>query len=155
MQKRLFVTLTVCISCALLLLACGGASNTNNAPATTAGNANAGKAATNSAAPATTPAASTASAGDKVGVPECDNYLAKYESCVNGKVPVSARAQYETTLAQTRKSWRDLAANPQTKARLAQACKSATEAARQSLTALGCDFSDIDAKHSPTRRQRY
>ena len=139
MQKRLFVTLTVCVSCALLLLACGEASNTNNAPATNAGNANASKAATNSAA-ATTPAASTASAADKIGVPECDDYLAKYESCVNDKVPAAARAQYESTLAQTRKSWRDLAANPQTKASLAQACKSATEAARASMKTMGCEF---------------
>ena len=142
MQKRLFVTLMVCISCALLLLACGGASNSNDSNAantTSAGNANAGKAATNSAA-ATTPAASTASTGDKIGVPECDDYLAKYESCVSSKVPEAARAQYETTLAQTRKSWRDLAANPQTKASLAQACKSATEAARQSMKTLGCEF---------------
>ena len=140
MQKRLFVTLTVCVSCALLLLACGGASNSNDSHATNAGNANAGKAATNSAAATTTPAASTASAGDKIGVPECDDYLAKYESCVNGKVPAAARAQYESTLAQTRKSWRDLAANPQTKASLAQACKSATEAARASMKTMGCEF---------------
>ena len=139
MQKRLFITLTVCVSCALLLLACGGASNSNDSHATNAGNANAGKAATNSAA-ATTPAASTASAGDKIGVPECDDYLAKYESCVHGKVPEAARAQYESTLAQTRKSWRDLAANPQTKASLAQACKAATEAARASMKTMGCEF---------------
>ena len=139
MQKRLFVTLIVCVSCALLLLACGGASNSNDSHATSTGNANAGKAATNSAA-ATTPAASTASAGDKIGVPECDDYLAKYETCVSSKVPETARAQHEATLAQTRKSWRDLAANPQTKASLAQACKAATEAARTSMKSMGCEF---------------
>jgi len=142
MLKRLFMTLAICVSCALLLLACGGASNSNNAPATNApaANSNAGKAATNTAAPAATAPASTASSDDKIGVPECDDYLAKYEACVSSKVPEAARAQYQSTLAQTRKSWRDLAANPQTKASLAQACKTATESARQSMKVMGCEF---------------
>src|SRR5687767_12672335 len=118
MQKRLFMTLTLCVSCALLLMACSSTSNSNNAPATNApaANSNAGKAAATATAPAT-----TASTGDKIGVPECDDYLDKYEACISSKVPEAARAQYETTLAQTRKSWRDLAANPQTKASLAAA----------------------------------
>jgi succinate dehydrogenase/fumarate reductase-like Fe-S protein len=141
MLKRPFTTLALCVSCALLLAACGGySSNSNNAPATNApaANSNAGKAATNTAAPAATVAA--AAAGDKIGVPECDDYLAKYETCVSTKVPAAARAQYESTMAQTRKSWRDLAANPQTKATLAQACKTATETARASMKQMGCEF---------------
>jgi hypothetical protein len=139
MQKRLFMTLTLCVSCALLLMACSSTSNSNNAPATNApaANTNAGKAAATATAPAST---TTASTGDKIGVPECDEYLDKYQACISGKVPEAARAQYETTLAQTRKSWRDLAANPQTKASLAAACKTATESARTSLKSLGCEF---------------
>ena len=137
MLKRNYVTLAFCLSCAFLLIACGGYSNSNNAPA--ASN-NAGKAATNAAAPSTNAPASSTAAADKIGVPECDDYLAKYESCVSSKVPAAARAQYETTLAQTRKSWRDLAANPQTKASLAQACKTATESARATMKAVGCEF---------------
>jgi len=138
MLKRLSMTLAISVSCALLLIACGGTSNTNNAPATNAANSNAGQAATNTAAPAST--ASTANAGDKIGVPECDDYIAKYEACVSGKVPAAARAQYESSLAQMRNSWRDLAANPQTRAGLAQACKTATETARQSMKPMGCEF---------------
>ena len=138
------------VACVLVLVACSSTSNSNNAPATNApaantnnapatnapaANANAGKAATNTA-----PASTTASTGDKIGVPECDDYLDKYENCVSSKVPEAARAQYQATLAQTRKSWRDLAANPQTKASLAAACKTATESARTSLKSLGCEF---------------
>ncbi|HLL17018.1 MAG TPA: hypothetical protein VK388_18300 [Pyrinomonadaceae bacterium] len=140
MLKRLFMTLAICVSCALLLIACGGTTNSNNAPATNNANSNAGKAATNTAAPASTAPASTAGAGDKIGVPECDDYIAKYEACVSGKVPAAARAQYESSLAQMRNSWRDLAANPQTRAGLAQACKTATETARQSMKPMGCEF---------------
>lgn len=141
MLKRLFKTLVVCVSCALLLIACGGASDSNNAPAANTANSNAGKSATNTAAPASTaPASAAATTGDRIGVPECDDYIAKYEACVSGKVPAAARAQYESSLAQMRKSWRDLAANPQTRAGLAQACKTATESARQSMKPMGCEF---------------
>jgi hypothetical protein len=136
MQKRLFMTVAICVSCALLLIACGGASNSNNAPATNAPatNSNAGKASATNTAPAST------ASGDKIGIPECDDYLTKYESCVSSKVPEAARAQYVATLAQTRKSWRDLAANPQTKASLTQVCKTATESARQTMKSVGCEF---------------
>ncbi|HEY1403380.1 MAG TPA: hypothetical protein VGB05_04580 [Pyrinomonadaceae bacterium] len=140
MLKRLFMTLALCVSCTLLLAACGTASNSNYAPATNAPATNTGKAATNTAAPAATAPASTAAAGDRIGVPECDDYIAKYEACVSGKVPAAARAQYESSLAQMRSSWRDLAANPQTRAGLAQACKTATETARQSMKPMGCEF---------------
>jgi hypothetical protein len=143
MLKRLFMTLAFCISCALLSVACGGSHNSNNAPSTNAPATNTGKAAaTNTAAPASTAPAANGSDGaaDKIGVAECDDYIAKYEACVSGKVPEAARAQYESSLAQMRKSWRDLAANPQTRAGLAQACKAATESARQSMKPMGCEF---------------
>jgi hypothetical protein len=66
--------------------------------------------------------------------------LAKYEACISGKVPEAARAQYNSALAQTRKQWRDLAANPQTKTGLGQACKTASESAKQAFKSFGCDF---------------
>jgi hypothetical protein len=134
------MTLAICDSCALLLIACGGTTNSNNAPATNAANSNAGKAATNTAAPAATDMPSTAGAGDKIGVPECDDYIAKYEACIAAKVPAEIRARSEASLAQMRKSWRDLAANPQTRAGLAQACKTATDTARESMKPMGCVF---------------
>lgn len=80
------------------------------------------------------------STGDKIGVPECDNYIEKYEVCISGKVPEAARAQMKTSFEMTRKSWKDLAANPQTKASLASACKQATEMAKQSMSAYACEW---------------
>ena|SRR5947209_18148959 len=77
---------------------------------------------------------------EKVGVPECDDFIAKYDACVSDKVPAAARAQYKTTLAQWRKSWHDLAANPQTKATLAAACKQAAESAKTSMKSYQCTF---------------
>ena len=90
--------------------------------------------------PATSPATTTASSSDSIGVAECDAYIAAYEKCVRDKVPEAARAQSNAALAQSRKSWKELAANPQTKATLAGACKTAMDAARQSMKAYGCTF---------------
>ena len=119
--------------CAVVLLGCyksGPASNANSA-------------ATNTNKAASTPATSTSSTTasvDKVGVPECDDFIARYDACMTDKVPEMARAPYKTTLAQWRKSWHDLAANPQTKATLAAACKQAIETARTSMKSYNCTF---------------
>ncbi|HYX43221.1 MAG TPA: hypothetical protein VE821_16055, partial [Pyrinomonadaceae bacterium] len=89
---------------------------------------------------ANTTASPATPSGDKIGVAECDDYLAKYEACVNSKVPEAARAQLKASFEQTRKSWQSLAATPQGKAGLAQACKAAHDAAKQSMAAYGCTF---------------
>ena len=90
---------------------------------------------------ALTPASTTtAAAGDKIGVAECDDYLAKVDNCVTSKVPAAARAQYTASIEQTRKSWRDLAASPQTRASLASACKQAVESAPAAYKSYGCEF---------------
>ena len=137
-MKRIFIFLALCISLTLLLAACGGSESTSNnsAAANTANTNKATTATTNSPAPTTT----ATTRGEKIGVAECDDFIEKYEACISGKVPESARAQYRATVEQWRKSWRDLAANPQTKATLAQACKASAAQAKQSMKSFGCDF---------------
>ena len=135
MLKKLLIMLALFASFALLLTACGG-TETSNSNSNNAGAANTNKSTTTSspAAPVST------GAGDKIGIPECDDYLTKYEACVSGKVPDAARAQYKSSLEQTRKSWREMATNPQTKAGLAKACQMATDQAKQTFKMFGCDF---------------
>ena len=79
-------------------------------------------------------------AGEKIGVPECDEFIAAYDACVSSKVPEPARAQYKTSIEQWRTSWRKLAANPNTKATLAQVCKQSAEQARASMKSYNCTF---------------
>jgi hypothetical protein len=126
---------TILITCCLLsvfLLACTKTEPTT--PTTTSTPAT-------KAPPASTPAAATAStAGEKVGVAECDAFIAAYESCVNNKVPAAVRAQFNSGLAAWRKQWHDLAANPQTKPTLVQACKTQLETAKTSMKSYGCTF---------------
>ena len=77
MSKSLL--LMMCILTGLLVLACAKPAETNR---------NAAPANTSTPAPAGTPT-TTASAGDKVGVAECDNFITDYENCV----PVKFRSR--------------------------------------------------------------
>src|SRR5919112_816764 len=87
------------------------------------------------------PKGTTATAsGDSVGVAECDQYLAAYESCLKDKVPAAARDMLKSSFESTRASWRQAAATPEGRAGLATACKTARDAARQSMAAYGCQF---------------
>src|SRR5437868_2961656 len=61
---------------------------------------------------AASPAATTTASADKVGVPECDDFIAKYDACISDKVPEAARAQFKTAVQQWRSSWRQAAATP-------------------------------------------
>ena len=100
-----------------------------------------GGGATATAAPATTgiaPAGATAT-GD-IGIPECDDYLRKYEACVRDKVPASVKPQLETALAQNRQAWQQAAAQPAARSTLASTCQQAVTAARMSMTAYGCQW---------------
>lgn len=148
MSKRFFVSLMLSVSCALLLAACGGSETpTTNSTNATGANQTATTTTTTTtttSTPATTtntPATTTTSgSGDKVGVAECDDFIAKYEACISSKVPEAARAQFNTSLKQWRDSWRQAASTPQGKAGLAQGCKMIAEQSKQSLKPFGCDL---------------
>jgi hypothetical protein len=129
----MLVKILLCVVCTIVLIGCTKTEPVNNSSATS----NANKAATAAASPAT---ATTAPAGEKIGVPECDEFIAAYDACVSSKVPESARAQYKTAIEQWRSSWSKLAANPNTKATLAAACKQSAESARASMKSYGCTF---------------
>jgi hypothetical protein len=129
----------LCVVAVSILIGCGGSADNTNAG--NANRANANRASTNTApANTATTNSTTAAAGEKIGVAECDDYIAKYDACVSSKVPQAARAQYESSIKSMRDSWRTLAANPQTKATLPQTCKTAMESARTSMKSIGCEF---------------
>jgi hypothetical protein len=123
--------LILAVLCAAVLVGCNKTETTENSN-TAAGNSN-------KIVAASTPA-TTAPAGEKVGIPECDDFLAKYEACVSGKVPEAARAQYKSTIDQWRSSWKKLAENPATKGTLAAACKQSAEQAATSMKSFGCSW---------------
>lgn len=77
---------------------------------------------------------------DKTGIPECDNYIEKYEACITGKVPESARQTTLSSFKQTRQTWKSLADNPQTKPTLAATCKQSLEMTKQAMNQYSCDW---------------
>jgi len=129
----MLLKISLCVVCTIVLIGCAKTETANNSNST--GNTN--KAATAAASPAT---ATNATAGEKIGVPECDEFIAAYDACVSSKVPEAARAQYKASIEQWRSSWSKLAANPNTKATLAAACKQSAESARASMKSYGCTF---------------
>jgi hypothetical protein len=123
--------LITCVLTAAILIGCSKTESENSNMA--AGNANR---ATTSTTPATK--TTTTTSGEKIGVAECDDFIAKYESCVSSKVPEMARAQFQSAVKQWRESWKKLAANPQTKGTLAAACKQAAAQQEAALKQYGC-----------------
>src|SRR5262245_27689385 len=112
MRKQFILMLSVI--CALVLIGCSKSATETNR--------NAASSTTSPKPAASAPSTATAS-GEKIGVAECDEFITKYDACVNDKVTEAARAQYRQSIEQWRNSWRTLAANPQTRATLADACK--------------------------------
>ena len=74
---------------------------------------------------------------EKIGVPECDSFIANYLACVSSKAPKAARAQYRSAVDQWRASWKKLADNPATRGALAAACKQAAVQADAALQSYG------------------
>ena len=103
--------LMLCILIGLLVLACAKTDETNRNAAT---------------------------AGDAIGIPECDSFLTAYDTCVSTKVPEDRRAQFKATVATWRTQWKKLADNPQTRGTLANVCKMQLETARAQVQAFGC-----------------
>lgn len=118
MTTRTFSLFFVCLLLGALMLACGGGATDN------ASNASGG----------------TTASGDKVGVAECDDFIQKYEACVNSKVPETARSMVKANLDSMRTAWKKAAETPQGKAGLAQGCKTALENAKTTMGSYGCSW---------------
>ena len=124
--------LAFCVLCAVVLIGC-------NKTETMSSNSNSSTSTTDKPTSKSTPATTTAStSGEKIGVPECDDYIAKYETCLRAKVPEMVRPQLENALKQSRDNWKKAAANEQSRGTLAAACKQASDAAAASMKAYGC-----------------
>jgi hypothetical protein len=128
LRKSLLVFSILCVA---ILIGC---SKTEMSNSNTADNSN------KSTTGTTSTAGTTSASGDKIGVAECDDYIAKYESCLKGKVPEAARATLESSLKTAREAWKKSAENAQSRATLAAACKQASDAAAASMKAYGCTW---------------
>jgi hypothetical protein len=62
-----------------------------------------------------------------IGVPECDEYLATFATCV-GKMPPQAQDAVKEALTQMRQAWVQAAATPEGRTALATGCRAALDA---------------------------
>lgn len=93
-------------------------------------------------APADAPAGDepeAAAGGDKIGIPECDEYFEKYLKCIDDKMPEAAKETTKKALQDSVAAWKAAAEGPG-KDTLAQTCKTALDTAKKATEAMGCEW---------------
>jgi len=93
--------------------------------------------------PASTPAVTAAEIPvvTKFGVPECDSYVEKYMSCLDGKVSPEAKQRFLESFEMNRNKWRAMATMKESASALAAVCSAATQKAKEELSVdYGCEF---------------
>jgi len=138
-MKAIWTRALLACSLATLAVACGGdkpAPAASTAPAATMAKAPAAT----TAAPAAPATVAAAPAAGSVGIPECDEYITKYEACLNDHVPAASKAQMQAVFDQARASWKTAAANAESRPGLARACKQTMDAAKAATTFYGCKW---------------
>ena len=129
---------TMIVLAGAVTFACGG-DKPSPAPPTPGGGSTATAAAPAAPATATAGLAPAGGAAD-IGIAECDEFLEKYEACVNDHVPAATKAQFQMSMDQWRKTWKSIAAQPAARPSLVQACQQALDTTRQATTAYGCKW---------------
>jgi hypothetical protein len=125
-MKALYGLVTV-LAVSVALVACGGGASKPASSAPAAG----------------APAAAAAAGEPATGVAECDEYIKKYEACLNSigsKAPDAARAAMKQGFDAQRASFKQAASTDAGKAALAGSCKTALDTAKQATQAYGCSW---------------
>ncbi len=120
--RTILIVLVVCVS---FLNGCAGLvtrSNSNSKPA---------KGPSNSA--------TTTSSSEKIGIAECDDFIAKYNACISDHVPAAKKAEYKENIDAFARAWKQLMANSD-KNTVAAACKRHSDMARENMKSFGCEF---------------
>src|SRR5262245_30872946 len=76
----------------------------------------------------------------ETGIPVCDDFIARYETCIETRIPDNARAQFTETLTQWRLQLKSLAADPSNQLTLTGVCNQMIEQSRATLAPYDCTF---------------
>ena len=82
----------------------------------------------------------TVAHAEEIGIPECDEFVAKYETCIADHVPDAKKKEYQENIDAWRSIWRDMAAKSNDKTTLAAACNRKVEQAREALKSFNCEL---------------
>lgn len=115
--------LILCLLCAVMLAGCFKSQRTSNG----------GK---SDAASNSTPTGNP----EKIGILECDEFVAKYEACITDHVPEAKKREYRENLAAWSNAWRQQVVNTTAKEVVAAACKRHIEQSREAMKSFGCEF---------------
>lgn len=77
---------------------------------------------------------------EPLGVPECDSYLEKYETCLTDKVPGQQQQTYRVKLEMQRRAWERVVNDPSARDALVKECTDAATLAKDTFSAYGCSF---------------
>ena len=118
--------LIVMVVCVPFLSGCAGLVLRNN------NHSNSAKGSSNSAAAKT-------NSSEKIGIPECDDFIARYNACIADHVPEAKRTEYKENIDAFARAWKQLMANSD-KNTVAAACKRHSDMARENMKQFGCEF---------------
>ncbi len=76
---------------------------------------------------------------DVIGIPECDEYIERYRTCIEAKAPDATKPIILDALDKTIKSWQEAVAGAG-RDTLAETCKMALDAMKKATAAWGCEF---------------
>jgi hypothetical protein len=82
----------------------------------------------------------TEATAQSTGIAGCDDFLRKYEVCINTKVPADQRDVHKGILNNYRKSFGDLAKDPVAKPGVESSCKTVAEQIEGLLRLVDCTF---------------
>lgn len=133
LSLRLFMVAALLCG-AFFLTNCGGGSTPAKSN-TTASN-------TTTTSNTTTVSNTTTASTDSVGVPECDEYIKKYEACLTKIAEKAPQVQstLKTTFEQQRNGLKQSASTDQGKAMLPTQCKQMMETSKQATAAYSCSW---------------
>jgi hypothetical protein len=77
---------------------------------------------------------------ERVGIPECDAYLAGYTACVARKVPMAQRPAMMQTVKEMRAAWKKAAKSKAAIETMANTCKMMRQTARKTMAKFGCKW---------------
>jgi hypothetical protein len=81
-----------------------------------------------------------ATSAEKIGIPECDEFVAKYEACITDHVPEAKQRQYRENIQAWAKVWKQRMVSSTPRDVVVGACKNHIIASRESMKSFGCEF---------------
>jgi hypothetical protein len=76
----------------------------------------------------------------EIGVPECDEYVEKYMTCISEHVPEEASTELVQAFKASQDAWAQAASNEAARETLAETCTQALAAAQESMQAYDCEW---------------